>query len=99
MALKLRRDNPYSKGKIVKYKDDTLALFRGKLVYNESPNDKYHIVGQNERLDTIAYTYYKNSKLWWVIADINQIFDPFTLTIGTTLLIPSIPHLKAYNLI
>lgn len=99
MATKLRRDNPYAKGVIIKYKDDTLALFRGKLIYVESPQDKYHIISDNERLDTIAYLYYQNSKLWWVLADTNKIFDPLLLTVGQTILIPNIPSLKAYNLI
>lgn len=37
--------------------------------------DSYHIVTRDEvgRLDLIAYKYYNDSTLWWVIADANQL--------------------------
>lgn len=42
------------------------------------PNDMYHTVDANEvsRLDLIAYKYYGNPLLWWVIAQANDIYDP-----------------------
>lgn len=99
MTLKLRRDNPYSKGVVFRLEDNTFILQRGELAYKESPNDIIHVIIQNERLDTIAYKYYKNSKLWWVIADVNNVFDPFDLSGFSTLVIPNILFLKAYNLL
>lgn len=100
-SLKLRRDNPYINGKIVLFDDNTLALYRGKLVYKESPLDRYYVVSEEDTLPNIAGSkeIYSNSKLWWVIAEVNQIMDPFDLPVGLTLIIPNLNYLKAYNLI
>lgn len=50
---------------------------------------KVDLISQN-RLDLIANNFYKNSKLWWVIAEANSISNPFNIPVGTTLVIPSI---------
>ena len=59
--------------------------------------DSYHIVNQNteNRLDRIAYMYYNDFSLWWVIADANPEirFDPFNVPRGMSLRIPHISTL------
>lgn len=63
-------------------------------------DDTYHRVRSHEssRLDIIAHTYYKNPLLWWVIAQANNIHDPFTaIAPGTLLRIPSIYSLYGNN--
>ena len=56
-----------------------------------------HEVVENERLDTIAYKYYKESdsdasKLWWLIAFANDIDTGWDLTdlVGTQIKIPNL---------
>ena len=59
-------------------------------------SDTYHIVKSHEasRLDLIAYNYYKNPLLWWVIAQANNIYNPIEgVPVGTTLRIPSLETL------
>ena len=59
----------------------------------QSGSDTYHRVQSHEknRLDIIAQYYYKNPLLWWVIAQANDIRDPFVeIEAGTLLRIPSI---------
>lgn len=59
-------------------------------------NDNYYRVEVNEinRLDLIAYKYYNNPLLWWVIAQANNIIDPFEeLEIGTLIRVPCIESL------
>lgn len=82
--------SPYYKRGYVVYLDETPALFRKKLVYTPNDNDVLHEVKQDETLDSIAGNRYGNSKLWWLIADVNnQIISPFdTLSPGTYLVIP-----------
>lgn len=61
-------------------------------------DDVYHTVKANEvcRLDLISYNYYGNPLLWWVIAQANNIYDPFTgPEVNTVLRIPSI--VKMYD--
>lgn len=47
--------------------------------------------GQVNRLDLIAGldSIYNNENLWWIIAEANDIFDPFNIPVGTVLKIPS----------
>lgn len=52
-------DKPYYKGKI--YPDIPF-----------SDTDDYIITTIGDRLDTIAYSYYNNAELWWVISVANN---------------------------
>jgi len=57
-----------------------------------NPDDEFHIIKPNEvaRLDKLAYKYYLDDTLWWVIAVANAIFFPMDETpVGTVLRIPS----------
>ena len=69
----------------------------GRLVYRSKiyPNiplrddDIYVASETGDRLDTLAYHYYKDSSLWWIIASANNIHNaPFGLKDGTILRIP-----------
>tara|TARA_R110002012_G_scaffold176458_1_gene341350 strand:+ start:1908 stop:2204 length:297 start_codon:yes stop_codon:yes gene_type:complete len=78
-------------------KDNQTSLERVKNSYIVKSNeDKVHTVIEGERLDTISYKYYGDSKFWWAIADTNDIKDtlinPFQLTSGTKLLIPDLQN-------
>jgi len=51
---------------------------------------KNHTVKEGETLHNIAYQYYKNIKLWWVIAEANHIQNPFdAMTAGLVLKVPN----------
>ena len=50
-----------------------------------------HEITENETLDSIALDYYNNPTFFWVLADFNQIQDPYTkLNVGDRLKIPSL---------
>lgn len=58
-----------------------------------SREDIYHTVQANEeyRLDIIAYQYYKNPLLWWVLAQANNIYDTINHPVsGDVIRIPSL---------
>lgn len=57
----------------------------------EAEGDRHHIVTQAEirRIDLISYRYYGDVRLWWVIAEANNITDPTHLTPGKVLRIPA----------
>ena len=84
-------------------KDGESLLLRDKLEFEGDEEDSYHEVTGGDRLDLIAYNAYKNipnvvspSKLWWVIADANNIHNPFDLSayIGKELLVPNYEKFK-----
>ena len=64
-----------------------------------STTDKFHFVepGETNRLDIIAYTYYKLPQLWWVIAMANNITNTLSVTSGTKLRIPSMNTLFQFG--
>jgi len=62
-------------------------------IYKNIPlrdDDTYVATETGDRLDTLAYQYYGDSTLWWIIATANNIHNAvFALTDGTILRIPS----------
>ena len=71
--------------------NDGRNVYRSR-IYPEIPlsdNDIYVASETGDRLDTLAYQYYEDSSLWWIIASANNIHNaPFGLKDGTILRIP-----------
>lgn len=71
---------------------DGRRVYRSK-IYPDIPlsdTDIYVVTETYDRLDTLAYQYYQDASLWWIIASANNIHDaPFGLTDGTVLRIPT----------
>jgi hypothetical protein len=57
-----------------------------------SVDDTYHTVGPGEenRLDLIAWKYYRDVTLWWAIALKSSIRHPHIVPAGTVLLVPAL---------
>lgn len=78
--------------------DEILLSTRDIKEIKLNTDDIYHTVKPNEvcRLDIIAYTYYGNPLLWWVLAQANDIYDPFIEPeVGTVIRVPSL--VKMYD--
>ena len=71
--------------------NDGRTVYRSK-IYPEIPlrdDDIYVATETGDRLDTLAFQFYGDSSLWWVIASANNIHDaPIGFTDGTILRIP-----------
>ncbi len=68
--------------------DPTIADYLGPDVL-DGVDTVEHILDSGERLDLLANRYYGDEDYWWVIALVNRIQDPFSLTVGQRLLIPT----------
>lgn len=56
---------------------------------NQDVKYEYHIVKNGDTLDSIALAWYNNPTYFWVIADFNQIQDPYKeLEIGRKIKVP-----------
>ena len=76
----------------IKKTSDGRTVFESKIYPNIplSDEDIYVATETGDRLDTLAYQYYKDSALWWIIAAANNIHNaPIGLKEGTILRIPS----------
>lgn len=81
-------ENLYTDAYIIDYKDGDVSLERISFTKLGS-TDKVHTVKAGETLQSIAYRYYGNSGLWYRIADVNSIYNPFTEVVeGMQLYIP-----------
>jgi hypothetical protein len=56
-------------------------------------DDQFHTVVDGDRIDLIAWRYFGDAALWWVVCDYNDLFWPLDLEPGTVLRLPSREHL------
>lgn len=57
----------------------------GVITYQE------HTYKQGERIDNIAFDYYQDPSLWWIILDVNpEITDPTNIKPGTVIRVPNV---------
>lgn len=78
---------------------DTVRVRKGKGVHfglrrslsiEPATSDLYYTVQPGDTLHSIAYKIYKDVSLWWVVADFNEVIDPYAgLVAGDTLRVPS----------
>jgi hypothetical protein len=50
--------------------------------------DVIHEFEVTEELDLLAFDFGGKTRLFWLIADVNEIIDPFNIPVGTKLIIP-----------
>ena len=82
-----------------RYKDITIVKtddgkrYRSTVKYpviNKKSTDIYIVGSQHDRLDNLAYKYYEDARLWWIIARANNLGKgTLTVPIGTQIRIPS----------
>ena len=52
-----------------------------------------HVVVQGERIDQLAYRKLGDSRLWWMLADLNPHVDPLFLLGGDVLRVPRVDQI------
>jgi hypothetical protein len=86
------RSSRYSKGGTVKTSTQVGLGFWERLEIPKHPSDLIYFVERDTefRIDKISSYFYGDSRYWWVIAQINNILDPYLeITSGRMLVIPS----------
>lgn len=82
--------NRYRNNEIRKTEDGTRVYrtrIRRPIPLKDS--DLYVVTQTGDRLDSLAAQYYNDSRLWWIIADANNVHNALlSLPEGTTLRIP-----------
>ena len=69
---------------------------RQPLKLREHETDTYHVItdADSKRIDLIAWKYYRDVNLWWIIAEFNNINNPLEIPVGTTLRIPAYERIQ-----
>jgi hypothetical protein len=55
-------------------------------------DDRFYVVRARDRLDELAYRFFGDQHLWWVIAEYNEIFWFQDLEVNQVLRLPSFEH-------
>ena len=87
----MKKDRTSRYRKVSQYSEDGRRYVgtRPLIEFPENSGDDFHTLIEGERLDQVAWRYYKDSRLWWVIAEANGILNPLNLKAGKRLRIPS----------
>lgn len=96
MATSMSTDNPYRMGYTVVSNGEVINLKRYPLKVLQSVIDisEIYIVKDGDTLTRIAEERYSNPREWWVIADYNNIVEPWNLSGVSTLIIPPLEVAK-----
>jgi hypothetical protein len=87
-------DSRYADGLILKAQDARTETYR-LAVYRKFPDAKfpfyYYTWVLGDRIDLVANDLLGSPNFWWKIMDANpEIIDPFSISIGATIRIPSV---------
>lgn len=96
--IRLRINNPFTIGVKTTFEDGTESLDRPRLVHVPSIKDKFHTITDYDDLQSISFKHWGDSKYWWVLRDVNNLDDIFTLDVGNSLVIPDLDKIKALAL-
>lgn len=80
----------YNNSTVLNFQDGETLMERNNYVHKESDGDKLHLVIDGETLTALSFKYYGEPLYWYLIADINNIINPFESLVGKTILIPNI---------
>lgn len=83
-------NSPYDEAYGLQYDNGDVSLERIPYTYTKTDSDLYHTVLSGETIHSIAFRYYGDSGLWYIITDANNIYNPITEIVeGLELLIPN----------
>ena len=82
----------YSTEHNIKSRSDGKKFFGTRLYPNIPPNDSdiLYITDETDFLDTLAFKFYKDATMWWIIALTNNLGNGrMSIPVGTQLRIPT----------
>jgi hypothetical protein len=86
----ISRNSRYAYSTIVKEGEIYYIVGFDPITFRDYPDNIEHVWVQSDRLDLLAQKYYGDFRLWWIIAEFNDIIDFFQdIEVGTKLIIPS----------
>jgi len=89
------KDNRYRKCPVLVLEGMKYLGARAVREYEQRPDDRFHTVREEDRLDILAEKYLGDPRLWWVICDYNGIAFPLQLPPeGTILRIPDYEYVR-----
>lgn len=83
--------------RVVNEEGDIYIETPNKVIIPETSSDAFYSVekGYEDRLDLISFKFYNTPLLWWAIAEMNNISNPFDVKAGLVLRIPTMSSIYA----
>lgn len=78
MKLEESTKSPYHRAIKLIYPDNTFEIIPDKLEYSLQGNEEIYTIKQGDSLHSIAVEKLGDSGLWYKIADLNNIINPFS---------------------
>lgn len=83
--IKVPEGNLYTNGRVIEFDNGEQLLIRDVVEYEPTERDKYHTLTESDELTRLGFKFWRNviknpSKYWWVIADVNKIFNPLDMS-------------------
>lgn len=72
------------------YQEGDESLERRPITHREDIDDKIYTIRDEDTLTLIAFKFYSEPLLWFIIADANNIIDPLELEPGKNIIIPNL---------
>lgn len=91
MADILTGSSPYDGATVITYDEGDVSLESNSLNISTNDKDLIHTVLEGQTLQNIAFQYYGDSGLWYLLAQANGILNPFSdeLYPGQQIIIPN----------
>ncbi len=83
------KTNAYTDSYRIIYEEGDESLERRPINHQEDIDDVIYTIKEGDSLTNIAIKFYNSSNLWFLIADDNNIINPFALELGTNIIIPN----------
>lgn len=80
----------YSDSYTINYREGDSSLQRRAINHEADIDDKLYIVIQGDTITSIAYRFYRIPQYWFIIADANNLINPFNIEMGDSLIIPNL---------
>ena len=79
----------------ITYDNEVMYEIRSNIAVPDDDSDEFYNVKDGDSLRQIAFAFYNNARLYWVIAELNLILDPFAaLEPGKLLRIPTLKRIE-----
>lgn len=80
---------------IIEYEDNLIYEIRAKINTEWREGDLFYSVKSGDNLRNIADILYRDARLWWIVAEFNDIINPFdNLETGKELRYPSLRRIR-----
>lgn len=84
------KTDAYTDSYTIIYNEGDESLERRPITHREDIEDRVYTIKEEDTLTLIAFKFYNESLLWFIIADANNIINPLDITPGKNIIIPNL---------